>query len=178
MSVTLAELRALWPREAGSENLSMRMLVNRLADPLFLSEPDYQRGRAWSDEQCSRFVGFLCEGGVVPPLFVQRWDWAKGPARPDELLDGLQRATAIRRFCAGEVPMELADSRIVYLSDMTENDQRQLLGPSGPTVVLRYVQCSTRAEVLRFYLRLNRGGTPHTDAEIQRVRDLLSAESV
>ena len=34
-----------------------------------------------------------------------------------------------------------------------------------------------RAQTLRWYLALNRGGTPHTDAEIERVQDLLAAET-
>jgi len=34
----------------------------------------------------------------------------------------------------------------------------------------------TRADRLRLYLRLNRGGTIHTDDEIERVRAMLAAE--
>lgn len=41
---------------------------------------------------------------------------------------------------------------------------------------LYYVDLS-RAARLRFYLRLNRGGSVHTDAEITRVEALLAAEN-
>jgi hypothetical protein len=34
----------------------------------------------------------------------------------------------------------------------------------------------TRAEVLRWYLAINAGGTPHTPEELARVRELLAAE--
>ena len=34
----------------------------------------------------------------------------------------------------------------------------------------------TRAAVLQWYLEMNAGGTPHADAEIERVRGLLAAE--
>ena len=34
----------------------------------------------------------------------------------------------------------------------------------------------TRAEVLKWYLEMNTGGTPHTSDEISKVRDMLAAE--
>jgi hypothetical protein len=34
----------------------------------------------------------------------------------------------------------------------------------------------TRTECLELYIRLNRGGTPHTEAEIERVREMLEIE--
>lgn len=177
MPVTYAGLRAMWPRTGGTENLTMRSLARRVSDsvdPLCLA-PDYQRGRAWTDEQCSRFIGFLAEGGASPVVFVQRWSASSG--KQDEVLDGLQRLTAILRFLNHEVPMELTDGTQVYLRDLSINDQKLLTGIAGPNVIIQYVQCETRADVLRMYIRLNRGGTPHTDAEIDRVRGLLSTES-
>jgi hypothetical protein len=33
-----------------------------------------------------------------------------------------------------------------------------------------------RADVLRYYLSMNAGGTPHSEAEIERVRGLLAKE--
>lgn len=171
--VTFDFLRSQWPLSAGSENLSMRAAVQRLStdDALFLTIPDYQRSVVWTDRQCALFIGFIAEGGKAPPIFVQRWDsWLN---KPDEIIDGLQRLTAIRRFMTNEVPMELADGRQAYLRDFSEDDQRRLTSHAGPTLVLQFVSCPTRADVLRLYIRLNRGGTPHTDAEIARVQDML-----
>jgi hypothetical protein len=176
MGVTYESLRAMWPRTGGTENLTMGQVVRRVADkmdPLDLN-PDYQRGRAWSDDQCARFIGFLAEGGQSPVVFVQRWNTMTG--KNDEVLDGLQRLTAILRFMNNEVPMELTDGTRVYLRDFSADDQRMLTGIAGPNVVIQYVLCETRAAVLQMYIRLNRGGTVHTDAEIERVRGLLAAE--
>lgn len=119
--VTFDFLRSQCPLSAGCENLSMRGAVQRLStdDALFLTIPDYQRSVVWTDHQCALFIGFIAEGGKAPPIFVQRWD-----ARlnlPDEIIDGLQRLTAIRRFMANEVPMELADGRQAYLRDFSED---------------------------------------------------------
>lgn len=175
--LTYDDLRAQWPRPAGEESLSMRSLKARVedpADPLNL-HPDYQRSRAWTDDQCAKFIGFLLEGGTAPPLWVQRWKYDTG--LPDEMLDGLQRATAVLRFLNNEVPFETIGGVRMYLRDMSERDQRLICSHAGgPTLTVRYVQYENRADVLRFYLRLNRGGTPHSDAEIERVQELLRAE--
>jgi len=147
-----------------------------LADPVDpLVVPHYQRGRVWTDQQSSLFVGFLAEGGAMPPIFVQRWPVLPTQAdfRPDELVDGLQRMTAICRLLEGSIPMELADGRRAYLRDLPERDQKLLIGPAGPNIIIQFIELATPEDVLRFYIRLNRSGTPHTDAEIERVRAML-----
>lgn len=177
MTTTYQSLRDMHPRAGGQEHLGMRSLIAKMdfaEDPLVV--PDYQRARVWTDEQCSKFIGFIAEGGEAPPLWVQRWP--DGSLKPDELVDGLQRITAVRRFLANEVPMELTDGTRVYLRDFSEKDQKMLISTTaGPNLVLRYVKYETRADVLRFYIRLNRGGTVHSDAEIDRVKALLAGES-
>ncbi len=178
MTVTYQELRAMWPRTGGRENFGMASLARRVADPVdaICLTPDYQRGRAWTDDQCAKFIGFMAEGGEPPVIFVQRWLASRG--QPDEVLDGLQRITACLRFLNGEVPMELTDGTRVFLRDMDPNDQRLLVSSvSGPNLTIQYVLYETRADVLKMYLRLNRGGTVHSDAEIERVSALLQAET-
>lgn len=173
-TTTYAALRALQPPSTGSESMSFRSLVRRLGDEDPLTIPDYQRGHVWTEEQQARFIGFLAEGGEAPPIFVQRWPLEAN--LPDELIDGLQRVTAVVRFMRNEVPMELADGTRMFLRDFSESDQHFLTGYGGPRMEIRYVQLPTRAEVLHFYLRLNRGGTPHSDDEIKRVRAMLAQE--
>lgn len=153
----------------------MVSLAKRVAAPEILNiSPDYQRGRVWSDDQCSRFIGYLAEGGECPPIWVQRWADA---TIPDEVIDGLQRITAILRFLKNEVPMELTDGTRVYLRDLDADTARILTSNTGPVVLFQYVQYESRADVLRTYIRLNRGGTPHSDAEIARVQHLLQSET-
>jgi hypothetical protein len=157
----------------------MTSLVNRVEiteyggsyEPMNLN-PDYQRGHVWTDEQAGRFVGHLIEGGATPILIFNRdGDYQKS----DEVVDGKQRITACYRWLTGRIPAELTDGRLVYFHDLDAESQRYMRSISGPVMEIGYVQLS-RAEVLRLYLRLNRGGTVHTDAEINHVRDLLAAE--
>ena len=114
-------------------------------------------------------VGYLLEGGDAPVVFVQRWT---DGTTPDEVVDGLQRLTAIVRFGRNEIPLETEAGERQYLSEFSTDDQRMILGQGGIALQIRYVQCRNLVEVISLYLRLNRGGTPHTDAEIERVEAL------
>lgn len=178
-TLTYATLRSRRLQPVGTETLWLSSLERRVSEDagdlrLNLS-PAYQRGRVWTDDQAARFVGFLAEGGVAPPIYVQRWPirWP-GKTPPDEVVDGLQRITAVLRFGANEVPMETPRGERAYLRDFSESDQRVLRSQSGLILTLQLVSCDTIAQVLALYIRLNRGGTPHTDAEIERVRDMLA----
>lgn len=174
--LTYRTLRGRRLQPIGTETFYLGSLQRRVAgrDGLKLNmTPDYQRGRVWTDEQASRFVGYLAEGGESPLLFIQRW--RHNPI--DELVDGLQRVTALLRFGANEIPMETPSGERAYLSDFSEDDQRIWLSPAGLVLTGQYVECRTRAEVLALYIRLNRGGTPHSEAEIERVRAMLQAET-
>src|SRR4029078_12236381 len=82
------------------------------------------------------------------------------------ILDGLQRLTAVRRFLRGEVP---AFGRCI--DEWRDRPDRMVQRFRWNVCELR-----TRADVLRFYLAFNAGGTPHAAEEIARVRSLLDAE--
>jgi len=143
--------------------------------------PDYQRGHVWTQEQAEKFMGHMLEGGDVPKIFVQRWDSPdNAPADhkhdyydlPAEVIDGQQRVRAICDWVKGNISAELADGRKIWFKDCNEIERRRL-----PQVRITWVDIS-REERLRFYLKLNRGGTIHTEEEIQKVRDMLAEETV
>ena len=179
--LTYATLRARRPQSIGTETMWAKSLLYRTSEEagdLRLNlTPDYQRGRVWTDQQASRFIGFLAEGGEAPTVIVQRWPSSRHGDQPlDEVVDGLQRLTAIIRFARGEIPLETMDGEVAYVHDLSPEDQRHLMGTAGLKITLQMVQLPTRAAVLALYLRLNRGGTPHSESEIRRVQELLNAE--
>jgi len=157
------------------ETLVLQFLVMRLEGKLsqrFNLDPDYQRDHVWTDEQAEQFVGHIIEGGATPLIIVNRsehFDFT------DEVVDGKQRVTACYRWLKGEIAAELTDGRRIFYDDLDEESQGYICGMTGATQEIGYVEMN-REQVLRLYLRLNRGGTVHTDAEIDRVRAMLAEE--
>ena len=89
-------------------------------------------------------------------------DW-RGPY---ELVDGLQRVTAVLRFVRNEIP--------AFGSLHCDFDDN--LTMTGPAFTWRVCNLPTRKEVLNLYLLLNAGGVVHSAEEIARVRKLLEQE--
>ncbi len=131
--------------------------------------PDYQRGRVWSAEQSALFAGFVLTGGQPPPIWIQEHP----DADIEEIVDGLQRISAMRAFFDGEIPAELPNGGRVFHYNLDDDCAGMLKGLYLTKMIVRLPR---RADVLRLYLRLNRGGTVHTDAEIGRVAALLAQE--
>ena len=133
--------------------------------------PDWQRGHVWTPQQQGLFVGHLLEGGEVLPLVVN--EGPNGDLIPTQIIDGKQRMTAAMAWADGEVAAELGDGRKIRVGDLDDVGRTQC----SVSIGLRYAMVRlTRRECLELYIRLNRGGTVHTDAEIDRVRKLLEVE--
>jgi hypothetical protein len=164
-----------------AEVISMRSLVDRIDDPSIdnggiVLDPDYQRGHVWTDEQRSNFVGHLLSGGMVPPIILNRDNTYQ---ISDEVVDGKQRLCSVYLWYTGEIPANVWMGNTVtpvWAKDLSPEDFRLATGISGAKLSLSYV-CLSRKEVLSLYLRLNRGGTVHSEAEIARVKALLDSES-
>jgi hypothetical protein len=131
--------------------------------------PDYQRGHVWTDEQRSAFCGYWLQGGTTPTLWIWHPPEVMGNGPRPELIDGKQRLTALLKWWHGEIPAD-ADGRMIWVHD---TDKRFRVYHS---IHLTFVRLADRADVLRFYLRLNGGGTPHSPDELARVRALLDEE--
>lgn len=140
--------------------------------------PDFQRGHVWTEEQGVAFVENYLRGsadfrvafnapGFGTPMRVADGDIPRGTI---ECIDGLQRLTAVRRYIAGDMKV-FGDRDVSYFED-TNFSTRRL------TMKFRVFTFERRADLLRYYVHINSGGSPHTEAEISRVRGLLSeAES-
>lgn len=166
--ITSADLDALSLPSTHSGGSPWRLLLIDM-DKGRLIVPDYQRGRVWTSEQSARFMGYVLTGGQPPPIWVQE----HADEFVDEVIDGLQRLTAFRAFMDGAVPAELPDGRRVFISDLAPDAVVRLRGLHINKMIVRL---PTRADVLKLYLRLNRGGTVHTDTEIERVQAMLRDE--
>jgi len=84
---------------------------------------------------------------------------------PYEIVDGKQRLEAVRAWLRDEFK-----AHGYYRSEFTDR-MRLHMGFKW-----RICSLETRAEILQLYLNINAGGTPHTQAELGRVREMLAHE--
>lgn len=129
--------------------------------------PDFQRGHVWTKKQKIAFVEFVLRGGRVPEILFNHPSWMTFNAGDHMVLvDGLQRLTALMAFLDNSLP--------AFGHLISEYTDPQFL--NGIDITFRVNALKTRAEVLQWYLELNSGGTPHTEAELDKVRELIKQE--
>lgn len=137
-------------------------------------DPAYQRGHVWTVDQQKDFVGFVLEGGRPPEVFVRELPITDDMKPPFyEVVDGKQRMTAFHRWWNGEIPARLSEDwerQEIWVTKLDLVELRQ--AKMGMNTSVQFLVDVTDAETMRFYLRLNRGGTVHTDEEIARVQML------
>lgn len=137
--------------------------------------PDFQRGHVWTKEQQIAWLEFYFRGGKTgrviyfnTPAFSVGYQRGRTSDLDETMLcvDGLQRLTALRAFLNNEIPIFG-----VYYNEFEDK----------LSVVEHYIKFNvnclqTRKEVLQWYIEMNSGGTPHSQAEIERVKRLLEEE--
>lgn len=134
-------------------------------------DPDFQRGHVWTEEQQIAYMEFFLRGGKTGRTLYfncPSWHGSVPAGEYDEYVcvDGLQRITAIMRFMQDEIR--------VFGSLYSEyTDSPRMV---QDTIRVNINDLKTRKEVLQWYIDMNTGGTPHAEAEIKKVSDMLKAE--
>jgi hypothetical protein len=129
--------------------------------------PDFQRAHVWTREQQIAYVEYTLMGGEVGQnLTFNHPDWNGTLGRDQnrmEIIDGKQRLEAVRAFLRDDFP--------AFGHKFTEYCDF----PRLACVSFRVRICSlkTRKDILQMYLNINAGGTPHTQAELDKVREML-----
>lgn len=143
------------------EHTLERWLTSSLC-PLDMS-PDYQRGHVWTPEQKVAYVEYALMGGEVGRnILFNCPGWMTTYKGPFELVDGKQRIEAVLSF--------LRDETRAFGLLRSEFEGRL---PNEVGFLFRVCKVKTRAEILRLYLNINAGGTPHSREEIERVTVML-----
>jgi len=128
--------------------------------------PPFQRGHVWTLDQRQAYAEFLLrDGDSSRTIFFNHPGWHTGQDGPFVIVDGLQRLTTVRLLVTDQLPV-FGDHRFTEFAD----HRRYIYD-------LRFAiaDLPTEADVLKWYLAINAGGTPHTTAELDRVRRLLAA---
>lgn len=135
-------------------------------------EPDFQRGHVWTEEQQIAYIEAILQNRAqnARVVYLNDPEWtgqACGEYKDMVCVDGLQRYTAIKRFVNNEIK-----AFGLYLNEYED----AVIFNRKPIVKLNVNRLQTREEVLKWYLEINSGGTPHTEQEIARVRKLYEDE--
>ena len=127
--------------------------------------PEYQRNKAWGQQQQTEFIESLLLGLPIPFLFFYQM-----PDGRMEIVDGSQRMRTMRAFLKEE--LRLVDPPLVpelngfSFEDLPVDRRNKLEDVTIRTIVLdTSTEPSTRAEM---FARINRSGTGANEAEIRR----------
>lgn len=140
--------------------------------------PSFRRGPVWSRAQQEAYITSFLRGMPTAQSNLIQWN---SPAFGGKkhlivglhktalvIVDGLQRITALEAFVRGDITL----ANWISYEYLVDNDYLCAYHQFH-FVVLPF---ATYAEVLAYYLAINASGTPHSEHEIQQVRDLLAAQ--
>ena len=128
--------------------------------------PDFQRAHVWTRDQQIKYVEYILKGGASGrDIYFNNPSWSGTYAEKTVLVDGKQRLEAAFQFL---------DNKIPAFGHLYSEWTGAI--PFDCYFIFYVNQLKTRAEVLEWYLDINTGGTPHSEDEINRVKELLKKE--
>jgi hypothetical protein len=168
----------------------------------FELEPEFQRARVWTEQQQIAYIEHVLRNGYGgKDIYFNRGSWCfrkdgklyigspkyhyeeiknkRGKVIDRNIVyediewqgnnlyccvDGLQRITAAKRFMNNEIP-----AYGYYLDQFEDKLPRQA------RFVVHYGDIDHYPDLLQWYLELNSTGVPHTQEELNRVRNLLES---
>lgn len=165
------------PQFTRGSNYKVNMDIRRI--PAWIEEneqyglqlnPDFQRGHIWTEQQQVLWLEFFLRGGksgidiYFNDPYFQNWsDEVKDSYKDFVCVDGLQRLTAVQRFIGNEIK--------VFGSYYKEYSDPRML--NSYSLIFHINDLKSKKEVLQWYLDMNAGGTPHTNEEIERVKQMI-----
>ena len=149
-------------------------------------DPDFQRGYVWTRAQQIAYVETRLRGEIASRTIQLN---CPNPNKGDTtvIVDGKQRVTAVRQFLNNEFPifkdmymaaLPLPVTDIMARPGYYFRDIQNFPGMGHLNLSFRFCinNLKTKAEVLKWYLELNTGGTIHTEDELNHVKMLLKEE--
>lgn len=152
-------------------NISIRYLEKQLQEYIenygLELTPNFQRAHVWTEEQQTSYLEWILRGGKSGlEILFNCPGWSTLYTGKMQLVDGLQRITAVRKFLNNEIP-----AFGTLYKDYEDSPRAFLIG-----FVFHVNDLETEEEVLQWYLDINSGGTPHTEEELEKVRKMLEEE--
>lgn len=129
-------------------------------------DPDFQRAHVWTKEQQIAYIEYALRGGASgKDIYFNHSGWMTSFEGELVLVDGKQRITAALAFL---------NNKIKAFGRYRKGYEGRI--PAHAEFIVHINDLKTKEEVLTWYLEMNTGGTPHTDEEIDKVKNLLIKE--
>ncbi|MEU0030734.1 DUF262 domain-containing protein [Streptomyces sp. NPDC006335] len=176
---------------------SARWLARRVVEGEIDANPSYQRGSVWTEDQRIALVQTWMRG--LPAGVVILADRGNGAWIGDDpwqtgqgmwaVVDGKQRLTTAVMWFGSEfaIPASWLPGDHVDVTEDTDDGpyvRHNGLAPKGQRFMERYCSllvaetkdCATEADEAAFYLLVNGGGTPQTDADMAKARRVAEGQ--
>ena len=143
-------------------------------------DPDFQRAHVWTEAQQRAYVEYILKGGQSGrDIYFNCKGWGRLYEGPFVLVDGKQRLEAVRKFLRDELTIfhDLVRHPQGYAPPGIRFSGFSDRIPFQASFNFHVNDLKARAEVLRWYLEMNTGGTLHTAEEISKVKDMLQKET-
>ncbi|MCX8795765.1 DUF262 domain-containing protein [Vibrio parahaemolyticus] len=159
-----------------SQNTTIGHFVSMKKEGHLYLDADYQREYVWTRDQQQCLLESIFHriplGGisvVVDP---------KSSDKYLEVVDGKQRLTTILKFVDNEFPYIDEYGNFLYYRDLDVVDQRTFTNVILPSNELREdgVRKPSRLQILKFFYRVNFGGTPQAESHRRKVANMIAEE--
>ena len=170
MSV-LKDIRAHVPDCTYHVNIGLGSIKDALDQYKVNMNPEYQRDYVWTTEQKSKFVGAALENHNAVPPFWLNWVSKDYDRSHSEIVDGKQRISAILDWIDGHIKAVCPCGIEVWHKDLNEVDLRCI--KMAASFDWNFVHLPQK-EVMEFYIRLNAGGTIHSEDDLNKVKEMIA----
>ncbi|MCK9371225.1 DUF262 domain-containing protein, partial [Candidatus Dojkabacteria bacterium] len=129
------------------------------------SNPTYQRGYVWTEEDEVRLIDSVFNGSDIGKFIFLTYPW---PIEDDDVLDGKQRLNTLVRFTTSQFQYNG-----LYWHQLSKVDRYKFEGR-----LVQYVEIDaknfTEADKLRLFLQVNAAGVPQDESHLSAIRQQLA----
>lgn len=137
-----------------------------MGSPLIMN-PEWQRGHVWTLEQKISYMEYFLKGGTTGRDVYFNCSSFQGEYNtPIYCVDGLQRLTTAIEFMDNKIPIFGGH----FLSDFEDKINRV----NNICFNINVLKVNNKAELLKVYIDMNSGGSPHNPTEIARIEKMMA----
>ncbi len=129
------------------------------------SNPTYQRGYVWTEEDEVRLIDSVFNGSDIGKFIFLKYEW---PVTDVDVLDGKQRLNTLVRFITSQFKYKGLYWHQISRSDRSRFEDR----------TVQYAELDaknfTEADKLRLFLRVNAAGVPQDESHLSAIKQRLA----